>query len=559
MSNPLIKPRDPLNQPRLVSVPQPQQEGKNHKPEDNHFHQVKESIHELDPVKNNIVKHLRNNDFSIDNYKIIVYETGPPGAMGPIGPKGDPGRPGDIGPQGPPGRQGPQGVPGIQGEIGLPGVQGSRGVPGDKGDKGNPGQQGPRGPPGTEGLQGPEGPSGPIGQQQHYHPQEIVKTSLKHKNTIFVDQKFGSDEDGVSEDEAHPFASIDEAIKVSKAGDCIIVAPGNYGILNVKPDLWIESRYGLAIFDQVRTSDKQNWQKNSACHLKNINIRSFDKAPIIMNKGFLICTDCAILANYTENTVNDAYSLEVDSCKLQLNNCNIVLTSNGNNSIISPLYVKGNDKAEILIDNGTIDVKRNGNDSNIYIVYNLSKSLKVIISRVKIEVDANDTNTIEDQYHPDVSDVDADFSNNMTSVRRNNNISEMPTKSFKRNEAGTSYRNNGINQVKVENKESVKSSGINSLNVITKNCNITLNDKIILINTDDNIIITLPELRGPKTDRCEGNLGTEIITFKVLKQVCTVTLKTSGENRINIYDKSLTISSDKTVQLCTLGCDWVSL
>jgi hypothetical protein len=554
----LIKSRNGIAPSRPILVASPDPDSKNNNQNPPVAIQSKDQIFDADPTKNGIIKHLKNGDFNIDNFKIIVYETGPPGPTGSAGPKGDTGRPGDVGPQGPAGRQGPQGPPGVQGEMGLQGIQGTRGPQGDKGDKGNPGPQGPRGPPGPEGPQGIEGPQGPSIQPYHHH-QETVKTSSKHKNCIFVDQKYGDDETAESENQALPFATIEEAIKVSKTGDCIVVAPGNYGILNIKPDLWIESRYGLVIFDQIRSSEKQNWPKNSACHLKNISIRSYDKSPIISNKGFLVCTDCAIIANYSENTNNDAYSLEVDSCKLQLNNCNTILNVSGNNKIISPLFVKGNDKTEVLIDNGSIDVKRNGNDSQIYVVYNLSKSLKVNISRVKIDVDANDTNTIENDYHPDVSDVDADFSGNTTSVKRGNNISEIPMKSFKRDDkGGMSYRN--TENVKEEKfVPQIKSSGINSLNVVTKSCSITLNDKIIIINSDDNLVITLPELRGPKTERCEGNLGTEIITFKVLKQVCSVTLKTSGENRINIYDKSLTISADKTVQLCTLGCDWICL
>lgn len=242
------------------------------------------------------------------------------------------------------------------------------------------------------------------------------------------------------------------------------------------------------------------------------------------------------------------------------NNCNIILQADGNNKIISPFLIKGNDKVNVTVDGGIVDVKRSGEDSNIYVVYNLSKSVKVNVSRVKIDIDAPESNTVEEQYHrDDIDDIEADFDKNLTSVRRDAfNVTELPTKSFIRNEKMTSFRHTGM-MSKPEHKEAVKLHNINTVTIVTKNANISLNDKIVLINSDESVTINLPELKGDKTDSCEGTLGTDIITFKVLKQACIVKLKVFGSNRINIYDTNIIINSEKTVQLCTVGSDWVTL
>lgn len=508
-------------------------------------------------TKQSIVHNLKEGKFDIFENKIIILETGPAGPQGPPGQKGDTGPRGDSIP-GPPGIRGEKGDPGPRGDT-VVGPPGPRGVPGDKGDRGHQGPPGPKGPQGDEGPQGKEGPPGPVG--NGYGAEGYRHSNMRHKNIIFVDQHNGNDETGSPEDESLPFSTVNEAIKSAKQGDTIVVAPGVYGIVNLKPDLWIQPKWGIVIFNQVRIDNTYKWSKGSMTHIKDICIKNHDRSAVLISKGFLTLSNCGIISKYNADTVIDGYCIEVDSSKLQLNNCNVLLEANGNNPIISPFYIKGNEKVEVLVDGGSIDVKRDGNESNIYVVYNLSKSLKVNVTRVNINIDANETNSVQSQYHPESAlEIDTDFNGTTTSVKRNNNISEMKMDSFMKNESGTSYRSRPTlsEPVGLSNEIKVRDE-LDSLLVVKKSTSITLKNRIVVVNSEDDVTITLPELSGSKIDKSEGAYRTDTVIFKVLKAACTVTLKTSGDNRIDIYDKSIAVTKESPVTLCTIGSEWIKI
>jgi hypothetical protein len=528
-------------------------------------------------IKDEIIQNIKAKNFNLDNYQIIIYNKGergvqgPEGSVGPIGPEGPPGPRGRDGIPGPIGHTGPAGHIGPEGGIGLRGPAGPQGIRGAVGPPGSRGPAGDQGEPGIQGEQGPQGPAG-ICECNNSNPSSI-KASVKYKNTIFVDQKFGNDDAGMPEDKAHSFQTMDAAIKASKAGDFIIVSPGSYGIVNLKPDVWIEASHGIVFFDIVKTSDSYKWSKNSAAHLKGITIKSYDRTPIILNKGFIIFVDCNILSIYTSQTNVDAYAVELNSAKTEFRNCNFNLQADGNNKIISLLYISGNENTEIAVDGGNIAINRVGNDSNIYLSYNVSKAINIKFQRAVVDFDIDETtNTFEHQYNTAQSSVNSEFTGNMVSAKRNiddsksekrTTMNENIVSHVDSNAVSKWNNNNGINAKKensiISNGQNNAFTSFTSLRVVTDSCNLNLNDKIIVINTDNNITLTLPQITGPETSLCKGSLATEIFEFKVLQSECLVTLKTLGDSRINTLEKSITLVSDRSIRLCSLGKDWITL
>jgi hypothetical protein len=106
------------------------------------------------------------------------------GPRGPEGPKGDTGLTGstglkgdkgDPGPTGPQGIQGIQGLKGNTGATGIQGVQGPRGLIGLDGPKGDKGDTGAIGPQGPIGPKGDKGDPGPVGTEDYYYHEFMIK------------------------------------------------------------------------------------------------------------------------------------------------------------------------------------------------------------------------------------------------------------------------------------------------------------------------------------------------------------------------------------------------
>jgi hypothetical protein len=512
-----------------------------------------------DKIKINIINNLKKNNFDIDDYKIIIYETGIPGPPGPPGIKGDQGPRGDsiIGPAG---IRGEKGDKGDRGDPGIPGQQGIRGLTGDKGPRGYDGPTGPKGPQGPEGVQGQEGPQGipGISSNSGVNNYENYKPVIYKANTLYVDLIYGDDNTAVREDSSRPYKDINEAIRNSCKGDCIVVHPGKYGIVKLKPNVWIEAAHGLVIFDQVINIDEKQWTERSFSCLKGINIHSNDRSPIKFKNGNLNLYDCSIIAKYDSTTNEDAKGLEIESSKIILQNSYLCIESSGNNELITPFFVTGNQKTDILMDGGTIDVHRNGDYSKIFFVYNISKSTNIVISRVKIDVDANDTNIVEQQYdqNSDDSETNMDFNGSVASVKRNNNVSDVPMKSVIRKGQVSYNPNKTAMPTKIEQKEY---NNINIVHVVKTNANISPDDKLVIANTNENITLTLPMLTGSDLEQSEGRMSTHIITFKSISDYGVIVIKAANGNKIDDLSDNVTCTKSNPITLCSIGKCWIKL
>jgi len=501
---------------------------------------------------------IREGEFQISECKIIILQNGPAGPMGPPGPRGDKGERGDsiVGPPGPRGEKGDKGDRGDS----IPGPQGIRGPKGDQGERGYTGKEGPMGPIGREGPPGPEGPSGLPGVGGSNCSNEIYNMSLRYRNVIFVDGHYGKDDIATVENPSTPFYDINEAIKIAKSGDTIVCSPGYYPILNLRPDLYIQSMFGVVTFGSVRIDKNKSlpkWSSRSMTCLRNICIKSNDASSIILNQGCLDCRDCTIISKYNSETEIDASTIHIDSAKLSLQNCDVIMQADGKGEIIAPLRVSGDERTEVQILGGTINVKREGKDKNIFIVYNESKSTKVYLNRTEIDIYADETNTQELQCHVVGGDVDVDYTN--TSFKGGISGVNAASASFVRNNTGTSYRNTEEIKSGGISQSAGNQSGNKNMQVVKTSCNISQNSRMIVVVAEDPIKLTLPELNGPRADKCEGIMPTESYTFKVLRPFCTATIVVSGSSRINGLEKNIIVTCKQAVTLYTLGGDWFTV
>jgi hypothetical protein len=516
-------------------------------------------------------------------------EVGPPGPVGqpgPVGPRGEAGQPGIQGPPGPQGSLGPRGEQGIPGPQGLTGKMGPSGP---EGIRGPPGMQGPEGPPGPMGLEGPEGPSGPAGIPGPPGPQgpsgpkgdtgpagppgksvdlENLKINNKCNNTIFVDIKYGNDETGTPDDASFPFMNINSAVKEAKTGDTIIVKPGNYGTLLLKPNIWIEASHGLVVFDSVKTDIKYKWGRDSTVYIKGITVRSYDKPSLELTRGHTLFINCTIMCVYSSNTLIDSFLANIENCKLHICESNIILEANGRNEIISVFKISGNDSnISLLVDGGSMEVKRLGSDSNVYVIYNFSKSKNLTVSRCRIDFEVDSSNNIEPEYHSESENLASEFTGNFISNKRESKTGEH-IESESKNDSSERISSERLQSNIVSNLQDSKwnknnntiKTEISYVKIVDSNAFLNENDRIVLINNNHSkCIINLPEIKGDSLENCRGTLKTCNLKIKNLSTGLMHTINARGTSKIDILDRNKSIRPGETIEFCSVGNDWVVL
>lgn len=466
----------------------------------------------------------------------VTMLQGEPGIRGPQGPSGPPGRdgaPGKKGDTGAPGKNGPPGKDGVDGINGLNGINGENGM------NGLDGMTGPEGKPGPPGVNGKKGDPGTC------HHSSSSSSTLKTKSTIYVDQKYGDDETAVAENAGKPFKSISKAIKHAKNDECIILAPGNYGTLQLKPGVWIEGSHGLVLFDQIVTSENYKWKKNEASYISKISIRSNDKPALITDRGTVILNYCNLSTIYSRHSNNDAILCDIKDSKVHVNGSNLTLESYGSNDLCTSIYAKGNE-TEVLMDNNAFEIKREGSDSLVYTLYNAVKMGNIRISRSDVVIDADDTNKVQMEYVSEDAGIN----------------SEIKGTTFGERSTATSYKSG-----KSEIIHKPVTTTHNSVNTIITNSNtriiktdVTLlpTDNFIIISSEQKCSITLPLLNAPKLKELSGNVQSIVYIIKSTKEFVTHQIITGDNNRINEFDKSISIDNNKTIYIRSVGSDWIT-
>ena len=492
---------------------------------------------------------IKIEDDSKENLKKLVLECiqdleitmlrgpqGVQGEMGPTGPGGPTGGRGARGATGATGKDGHDGIDGNNGATGAPGKNGRNGYDGKDGADGINGRNGADGTRGPHGHPGMNGATGPPGPPCICSGEKSSKTKIK--STIYVDPKYGSDSKGEVENLSKPFRTIEEAIKNSKSDECIILAPGNYGTLIVKPSLWIEAQHGLVIFDQIITSDKYKWKDKDAVYLSGISIRANDRPAVVMEKGSIFINDSNICSYYGHNTKNDAYLLNLQNCKLNISLSNLFLESYGNNETVASIYATGSG-TEVLIDNSHFNIKRDGADSNIYISYNDVKNGKIDVTRSHFKIDDDNNNNVQVEYVSENAGIASAFKSNVVSHKTN--------------------PSHAITKVNLETKSAPKSSGnSNSTRIIKSDTLLSPTDNFIVITAEQKTQITLPTLTGSKFRDLQGSVDSIVYQFKTTKEFVTHTINTGDNNRINEFDKQIIIDNSKIWNFRSVGDEWIA-
>ena len=397
-----------------------------------------------------------------------------------------------------------------------------------------------------------------------------LKISNKCNNTIFVDIKYGNDETGTPDDSSFPFMNLNMAMKQCKPGDTIIINPGNYGTIYLKPNIWIEASHGLVIFDAVKTDKNYKWTRDSTVYIKGITVRSYDKYAIELSKGHVLFINCCIICIYSSNTLIDSFLGCIENCKLHICESNIIMEANGKNEIISVFKISGTENnISLLVDGGSMEVKRLGTDSNIYIIYNLSKSKNLIVSRCRIDFDTDQSNNIEPEYHGDSTEiVQSEFRGNFIS-NKNESHTTNNNKNLDRNEVVQSERlqSNVVSNLPDskwnKNTNTNTNTGKNELStvkIVDSNNFLTPDDKIILINNNTGkCIIHLPEIRGDSLEDCRGILKCINLKIKNLSTGLMHSISVRGTSKIDVLDRSKSIRAGETIEFCSVGNDWITL
>jgi hypothetical protein len=455
--------------------------------------------------------------------------------------KGEQGEPGVgvEGKTGPRGGDGIQGRSGKDGKDGKPGKNGADGKDGIDGINGKDGEDGRNGLDGADGQRGIPGPPGPPGKTGAPGSSSEGRGNIKTKSTIYVDQKFGNDETAKSENAGLPFKSISKAMKYAKADECIIVAPGNYGVLSLRPGVWIEGSHGLVLFDQIVTSENYKWKKNDAVYISNIAVRSNDKPALNIDRGNVHMNYCNISSIYGHHTNNDAVVCEISNSKVYVNSSTINLESLGSNEMCSMIRATGTE-TEILMDNDAFEIKRDGNDSLIYTLYNAVKMGNIRISRSDVVIDANDTNIVKMEYTSEDAGVNSEI-RGTTLGEKSSNQSYKSTKSDNKWKAPpTSSANN------------------NTTRIVKSDVQLTPTDSFIIITSEQKCNITLPVLTAPKLKELSGNVQSIVYTIKSTKDLVNHQILTSETNRINEFDKNITLEYGKILNIRSVGSDWIT-
>jgi len=460
--------------------------------------------------------------------------------------KGDPGETGSTGAQGKTGASGAKGDTGATGRPGRDGKDGSNGLPGRDGGPGIPGKDGKDGADGQNGINGRNGTDGADGGQgipgkpgRDGAPGTSTKSSssnLKTKSTIYVDQKFGNDDTAVSENAGLPYKTLAKAMKYATTNDCIIINPGSYGILSLRPNLWIESSHGLVLFDQILTPDNYKWKKNDAVYLSKISVRSHDKPALSIDRGNIYLNNCNISSSYGHSTNSNAVTCDFENCKVHVNGSSVNLESYGSNDLCILIYAKGNE-TEVLMDNNALEIKRVGSDALIYTLYNSVKMGNIRISRSDVVIDADDSNKVQMEYVSEDAGVNSEI-------------------------RGTTYNERSSNPSYKSTKSEVKpwkpNADLNAnTRIIKEDATLTPNDNFIIITSEQKCNITLPVLTAPKLKELSGNIQSIVYIIKSTKEFVNHTILAGENNRINEFDKSITLDNSKTLHLRSVGSDWI--
>jgi hypothetical protein len=451
-----------------------------------------------------------------------------------IGREGKPGPRGADGAPGVPGKPGKNGISGADGKPGQNGLNGVDGKPGENGINGTDGRNGLDGAPGRDGAVGPEGPrgrDGPSGTST-----KSSSSNLKTKSTIYVDQKFGNDDTAVSENAGLPYKTLAKAMKYATTNDCIIINPGSYGILSLRPNLWIESSHGLVLFDQILTPDNYKWKKNDAVYLSKISVRSHDKPALSIDRGNIYLNNCNISSSYGHSTNSNAVTCDFENCKVHVNGSSVNLESYGSNDLCTLIYAKGNE-TEVLMDNNAFEIKRIGSDALIYTLYNSVKMGNIRISRSDVVIDADDSNKVQMEYVSEDAGVNSEI-------------------------RGTTYNERSSNPSYKSTKSEVKpwkpNADLNTnTRIIKEDATLTPNDNFIIITSEQKCNITLPTLTAPKLKELSGNIQSIVYIIKSTKEFVNHTILAGENNRINEFDKSITLDNSKTLHLRSVGSDWI--